>query len=283
MTLDSAALTLRRVCGMDDSIFEQIQDSAKYLCLDLCTQEMAQFAMEQQMNDASIQAIADTLSYLKQKKSESIVSTLMRLSRLPLKEPKTFEGFDFSQLHGKQVETLTNLSSLSALYAHKNLAFIGPQGVGKTHLAMAYGRQCCQLGLKAYFLKATELNQKLTDARKYGRESSVINGLVKPSCLIVDEVGRCVFDKENTRMFFDVIDRRYNKDGPNTMIFTSNKSPDKWGEFFNEDSSLLCALDRIFDDATVFVIKGNSYRGRNCETIAISAGELSALPKSKNQ
>ena len=84
-------------------------------------------------------------------------------------------------------------------------------------------------------------------------------------------------------MFFDVIDRRYNKDGPHTMIFTSNKSPDKWGEFFNEDSSLLCALDRIFDDATVFVIKGNSYRGRNCETIAISAGELSALPKSKNQ
>lgn len=50
--------------------------------------------------------------------------------------------------------------------------------------------------MKAYFLKATELNQKLTDARKYGRESSTINGLVKPSCLIIDEVGRCVFDKK---------------------------------------------------------------------------------------
>lgn len=215
-------------------------------------------------------------------KAESIVSTLLRLSRLPLKEPKTFEGFDFNQLHGKQADALKNLPSLSALYAHKNLAFIGPQGVGKTHLAMAYGRQCCQLGLKAYFLKATELNQRLTDARKYGRESSTINDLVKPSCLIIDEVGRCVFDKENTRMFFDIIDRRYNKEGPNTMIFTSNKGPDKWGGFFNEDSSLLCALDRIFDDATVFMIKGNSYRGRNCETIALSAGEPSALPKSKN-
>ena len=66
------------------------------------------------------------------------------------------------------------------------------------------------------------------------------------------------------------------------MIFTSNKGPDKWGEFFNEDSSLLCALDRIFDDATVFMIKGNSYRGRNCETIALSAGEPSVLPKQKN-
>ena len=92
----------------------------------------------------------------------------------------------------------------------------------------------------------------------------------------------CVFDKENTRMFFDVIDRRYNKEGPNTMIFTSNKGPDKWGEFFNEDSSLLCALDRIFDDATVFMIKGNSYRGKHCETIALSAGAPSALPKTQH-
>ena len=124
--------------------------------------------------------------------------------------------------------------------------------------------------------------RSLNDARKYGRESFTINGLVKPSCLIIDEVGRCVFDKENTCMFFDIIDRRYNKEGPNMMIFTSNKDPDKWGEFFNEDSLLLCALDRIFDDATVFMIKGNSYRGRNCETIALSAGEPSALPKSKN-
>ncbi|MFV0466766.1 MAG: ATP-binding protein [Lachnospiraceae bacterium] len=267
---------------MNNSYFEQIHESSKYLSLDFCGQEMAQFALEHEMSEDNIRAIAETLIYLKQKKCESIVSTMLRLSRLPLKEPKTFEGFDYEQLHGNQVEKLKNLSTLSALYAHKNLAFIGPQGVGKTHLAMAYGRQCCQNGMKAYFLKATELNQRLTDARKYGRESSTINGLVKPSCLIIDEVGRCTFDKENTRMFFDVIDRRYNKEGPNTMIFTSNKSPDKWSDFFSEDSSLLCALDRIFDDATVFMIKGNSYRGRNCETIAISAGEPSALPKTKD-
>ena len=96
--------------------------------------------------------------------------------------------------------------------------------------------------------------------------------------LIIDEVGRCVFDKDNTRMFFDVIDRRYSKDGPNNMIFTSNKSPDKWDEYFSEDSSLLCALDRIFDDALVFMIKGKSYRGSKCETISITAGELASLP-----
>ena len=83
------------------------------------------------------------------------------------------------------------------------------------------------------------------------------------------------------RMFFDVIDRRYSKECPSNMIFTSNKTPDKWGEYFGEDSSLLCALDRIFDDALVFMIKGSSYRGQNCKTVSITAGELSPLPKSE--
>lgn len=142
---------------------------------------------------------------------------------------------------------LTAQSTLAVLHGRRNLAFIGPQGVGKTHLAMAFGRACCENGYRAYFLKASELNQKLTDAIKYGHESSTINGLVKPSCLIIDEIGRCEFNKTNTRMFFDIIDRRYNKEGPNTLILTSNFQPSKWGEFFGEDSSLLCSLDRIFD------------------------------------
>ena len=45
---------------------------------------------------------------------------------------------------------------------------------------------------------------------------------MKPSCLIVDEIGRCSFDRECTDMFFDIVDRRYEKEGPNTMIVTSN-------------------------------------------------------------
>ena len=265
---------------MNEISFEQIQTSAKYLNLDLEVQEMAQLALTAGFSDEQISAVETTFSYLQKKKQETIVATLLRLSRLPTKEAKTFENFDFSILHGDQTESLRSLPTLSALYAHRNLAFIGPQGVGKTHLAMAYGRACCLKGLKAYFLKATELNEKLTTARKFGRETAVINSLVKPSCLIVDEVGRCVFDKENTRMFFDIIDRRYNKEGPNTMIFTSNKSPNLWSEFFSEDSSLLCSLDRIFDVATVYVIKGNSYRGKQCETIALSAGEPLSLAKS---
>lgn len=266
---------------MNDSVIESIRDHAEELKIGTYTSNLPAFIDSENMSLEQLEAVDKVLGHLCDQKKETIVETLLKMSRLPLKEPKTFEGFDYSNIHGKNTEALKNLQSLSAVYARKNLAFIGPQGVGKTHLAMAYGRECCNSRLKAYFIKATELNQKFVDAVKFGHEGPTINGLVKPSCLIIDEIGRCVFNKESTRMFFDMVDRRYNKEGPNTMIFTSNKSPDKWNEFFSEDSSLLCALDRIFDDATVFMIKGDSYRGRKLETIAIETGRSKQAIKMK--
>lgn len=257
---------------MNDSIFEGITASAKILGIDLYTTALPQFAYEQNMSEENLLVLAQTLKHLATLKNQSVVETLLRLSRLPQKNPKSFENFDFNRIHGKNVEQLKNLPALTAIYAHKNLAFIGPHGVGKTHLAMAYGRTCCQRKMKTYFLKASELNERFTDARRLDRTGSTIDFLVKPSCLIIDEIGRCVFDKENTRLFFDLIDRRYSREGANCMIFTSNMQPDTWSEFFTEDSSLLCALDRIFDDASVFIIKGDSYRGKNLETFKLQAG-----------
>lgn len=73
---------------MNDSLFNEIQDSAKYLNLDLNSQEMAQFAMEHDLGEKQLQALSSVLSYLQEKKKENIISTLLKLSRLPLKEPK---------------------------------------------------------------------------------------------------------------------------------------------------------------------------------------------------
>ena len=119
------------------------------------------------------------------------------------------------------------------------------------------------------FLKMTELRDRMTSARRSGRESNLLSYLVRPSCLIIDEVGHCEFDKENTRLFFDMVDRRYQKEGYSNMVFTSNRDPAQWKENFCENDALLCALDRIFDDAVVFTIKGESFRGRKLETVAL--------------
>ena len=243
---------------MNDSVFEAVEKSSRILRLDFSSIEFAKLAEEQDFSEEQIQAVGMVFAHLQRKKVDTTIHTLLKMSRLPLKDPKTFENFDFSVIKGRDANRLKTLPSLSAIYAHRNLAFIGPAGTGKTHLAQAFGYECCQRGIKT------------------GKEASVLNGLVRPSCLIIDEVGHCEFDKENTRLFFDLIDRRYNKEGNFNIVFTSNKHPSHWRSNFNEDDALLCALDRIFDDATVFNIKGESFRGKKLETVALQTSRVKA-------
>ena len=186
---------------------------------------------------------------------------------------KEIKDFDFDYQPSINKDIINDLSTLRFIEEKKNVLFLGSPGVGKTHLSMAYGNSCCRKGLRAYFIKATELNEKFTKARRTGTESSAISGLVRPSCLIIDEIGRSIFDMENTRLFFDMIDRRCSKEGPNCIIFTSNLTPDKWRDFFREEDALLCALDRTFDAATVYLMKGESYRGRNLKTYSIEISD----------
>ena len=145
-------------------------------------------------------------------------------------------------------------------------------------MAQAYGHECCLRGLKTYYLKATELRDRLSRAVEHGNAPGVIGTLVKPSCLIIDEVGRCVFDKECTDLIFDAVDRRYEKEAPNTLILTSNVAPSGWDEFLAGDDTLLCASGRVSDKASVLVMRGPSFRGRGLDTFSVEA-----LPKAIRQ
>lgn len=268
---------------MNDTAFEKLEAAAAVLKLDFSSEEFASFAEEQELTEAEIDAVQTVFSYLGEKKQRTTVQTLLKMSRLPTKAPKTFETFDFSLLRGRDVERLKALPSLAAIYSHRNLAFIGPAGTGKTHLAQAFGYACCCHGMKTYFIKASELRDRLTAARRAGKTDSCLNGLVRPSCLIIDEIGHCAFDKESTRLFFDLIDCRYNKEGSFNMVFTSNKNPALWREDFDEDATLLCALDRIFDDAMVFKLRGESFRGKKLETVSLQTGKVNAVEEMTEQ
>ena len=223
---------------MSDSFGGTIDQCCGVLKLDFSSAELAQLAVEKGFLQDTLNAVSVLFEYLRDKKEQTTIQTILRMSRLPQKVPKTFDNFDFSLLRGKglvDLEKLESIRTLAPVYAHRNLAFIGPAGTGKTHLAQAFGYECCKHGLKTYFIKASELRDKFTTARRAEKTASMLTSLVRPSCLIIDEIGHCEFDKED---------------------------------------SLLCALDRIFDAATVFNIHGESFRGKNLETYALQAGKV---------
>lgn len=170
---------------MNETVFEKIETAASVLKLDFSSEEFANFAEEQELTEDAIDAVLNVLSYLSEKKQHTTIQTLLKMSRLPTKAPKTFENFDFSLLKGRDVERLKALPSLASIYSHRNLAFIWPAGTGKTHLAQAFGYACCQHGLKTYFIKASELRDRFTAARRTGRQTPASVALCGPPALLL--------------------------------------------------------------------------------------------------
>ena len=101
---------------MNETAFETIASAASVLKLDFSSEEFAGFAEDHDLSEDAIEAVRAIFSYLKDKKQQTTVMTLLKMSRLPTKEPKTFENFDFSLLKGRDVEriTLTEISLSSA-------------------------------------------------------------------------------------------------------------------------------------------------------------------------
>ena len=114
---------------MTDSLFEAVAHATRELTkYGFSTQEFAMLVQQHNMTDTEALAVAKVFDYLLEKRERSTVDFLLRTSRLPLKVPKTFDNFDFSRVTGKNVDKLRSLPTLSALYAHKNIAFIGRPG-----------------------------------------------------------------------------------------------------------------------------------------------------------
>src|SRR6202046_4411730 len=172
---------------------------------------------------------------------------------------KTIDQYDFTFATGAPRKQIMELASLAFVERAENVVFLGPSGVGKTHLAIALGYLATQHGHKVRFTTAADLVMTLETAQRQGRWQEALQRTVSVyKLLIIDEIGYLPLAREQANLFFQVVARRYEK---GATILTSNLTFGSWDQAFAGDPGLTAAmLDRLLHHSTVVSIQGESYR-----------------------
>ena len=187
-------------------------------------------------------------------KEQRRIETALRISGLPY--IKSIDDFDFAFQPGLDKQKIMGLFDLSFIREKGNVIFLGPPGVGKTHLAISLALKACQSGMSIYFTNMEDLIIKLRKDHEAGKPGKG-RGYYKSSLVVVDEVGYTPITREECNLFFRFIANRYEK---NSTIITSNKAFGDWTELFHDPIIVTAILDRLLHHSAVVNIKGNSYR-----------------------
>ena len=184
-----------------------------------------------------------------------------KTQRASFPQLKRLEEFDFSFQPKINEKLIRELATLEFLAVAKNILFIGAPGVGKTHLAISLGIKATQARKRVLFYTAEHLTQELAAAEVSGRLNKMLDVMTRIDLLIIDELGYLSLTKQTARLFFQLVSKRYEK---GSIIITSNKSFEQWGEIFGNDEVVAAAiLDRLLHHSYPFLINGKSFRLKN--------------------
>lgn len=237
---------------------ERIASSAERLGLHRIAIEWAGFAQDAATKEVSyadfLERLLDLENGARLQRQRDI---LLKLATLP--GVKTLEQYDFGFASGAPRAQIHELGALTFIERAENIVFLGPSGVGKSHLAQALAYRAVMAGIKTRFITAADLMLQLATARKQERLREYFNrAILGPKLLVIDEIGYLPFGREEATLFFNVVAKRYER---GSVILTSNLAFSQWSSAFADDQTLTAAmLDRLLHHAHIVQIAGESYR-----------------------
>lgn len=179
---------------------------------------------------------------------------LKRAAIFPL---TTLDSFDFDYPRSIDKDLVMRAASLQFIKDKTNCVFLGPSGVGKTHLANAIAQLACLRGYRVRFVVAADLVNDLVAGQARNTLQRRLNAWASPELLVVDELGYLSFDARGADLLYQVFNRRYQRAA---TIVTTNLPFKDWGKLFHNTAAASAIADRLVHRGLLIRITGKSRR-----------------------
>jgi DNA replication protein DnaC len=192
-----------------------------------------------------------------------------RLAQARLPKRKTLEEYDFHFPKRVPKAAIVRLFDCDFIERHGCAVFIGPTGTGKSHVLTALGYAAAERGYSVRFTRVVDMINHLTTAQINGLLGKAQKSYVRPSLLLLDELGYLPIDKRGADLLFQVVAARYET---GSIVLSTNRPFREWGALFDVDNTLATALiDRLMHHGEALLIQGPSYRMKDKDSDSTSA------------